>query len=423
MPAKKLTGKRIVVTAGWPYEDIDGVRRYANHRRRESQGYAVAAWLAAQGAEVTVIAPPTDLPPPKGCRVAQRFANGNDIASGRDAMKATDSFVAQISCDAVFCFASISSIRPAHRAKHKLKVKNKGARAVSMAIVGNVDVVARAKRWGVPAIGYNGRQEKFSPLDLPEWLSAITGDVWKKADAAYPQTVFDEGALPRGTKPALSGKKIVLTSGPTEERVTATGDVITNFSSGRQGCELARAFAASGAKVVYVTGPSTVPPPTHKNIQVVRTAGAKDMLAACEACLPADVFVGVAAVADFGCGVPFPLRLVENEKYALALAQNPDILGAMGRRRKQRPALVVGFAAETDARKILEYAKGKLEKKNADLICANLVGRSVAHGKGKNRIFFVARGAKPRPLPVMSKGDAASAIVREITARLTGIRK
>ncbi|MFA4994444.1 MAG: phosphopantothenoylcysteine decarboxylase [Bdellovibrionales bacterium] len=419
MFAQNLVGKKIIVTAGRLREDIDGVRHYANHRRPEGQGYAVAANLAAQGAEVTVVAPRGHLISPPKCRLVQELADKTSVVSADDSLKAVEALLAKNSYDAVLCLASAASIRPFERAKNKLKMKAFAGEAVSMSVVGNVDIEKRAGAWGVPVLGYNSWQETFSSPTLPEGLAELTPIVGKQQDSYYLPPSLDAGKEPllSGAVPTLNGKKVMITSGPTEEVVTATGDVITNFSSGKQGSEVARAFARSGAKVIFVAGPTGSMPATHANIQIVRTTSAKSMLAACLANLPVDVFVGVAAVADFGCEQPFQLRLKENQKYDLVLDQNPDILETMGFHPQERPSVVGGFAAETDPDMILDYAKEKLVRKNADLICANLVGSSQAHGKDDNRIIFVERGANARPLAVMSKSEAAAEIVREVAAR------
>ena len=421
---KNLVGKKIVVTAGRLREDIDGVRHFANHRRLENQGYAVASKLAAQGADVTVIAPKNALVPPAGCRLIQQLADGSALLSGRDLMQVVDSFVSNNPCDAVLCFASIASIRPAERAEHKLKIKGAENTAVSLAVVGNVDVAARAQRWDVSALGYNSRQELFSAFLIPKWLSKGMEAALDRRVVAYPTAPLETGEdFFEGAEQNLKHKKVILTSGPTEELITTAGDVITNFSTGRQGYELALAFAHAGAKVIYVVGPTSFPPPLHKHIQVVRTTSAKSMLAACEAHLPADIFVGVAAVADFGCKKPFSLELAEKQRYDLVLNQNPDILATMGHHPRQRPDLVVGFAAETDPEKILDYAKGKLASKNADLICANLVGNKRGHSGSENQIMFVPRGGEPRPLAIMSKRKAAGEILQEVAAHFPAANK
>jgi phosphopantothenoylcysteine synthetase/decarboxylase len=404
MPTHDLAGKKIAVIAGNPREDIDGVRLFANHSRPENMGYVVAARLAAEGADVTILAPKGDIPAPRRTRVVPT------PTSAKDLIKATETFLSQNRSDAVLCLASIASIRPAHRAAQKIKAKGEKAGTVSFAIVGNVDINAHAKKWGIPAFGYNHRQEKFSTPGLPSWATALAEEIGNEKTAAGAN--IDGGALAALMLPNLKGRNVIVTSGPTEERVTASGDIITNFSSGRQGYEVARVFAASGAEVTFVTGPSHFIP-KHEAIRIIRVTSAVEMLEACEEALPADVFVGVAAVGDFGCKNPPDLRLAEEEPYDLRLDPNPDILSSVGHRGKQRPTLVIGFAAETDPDNILSYAAEKLTKKNADLICANLVGRAATHPSGENEVIFVTKTAAPHRLSVMSKNSAAVAIAQE----------
>ncbi|MDD3370524.1 MAG: phosphopantothenoylcysteine decarboxylase [Alphaproteobacteria bacterium] len=426
MSAQNLAGKKIVITAGTPHEDIDGVRHYANHARLESHGFALAAKLAALGADVTVVSPKNALVPPPGCTLVQTIG-GRDIVSGRDVMDAAKALTAQGGFDGALCLSSISSIRPAEVSANKLKVKKEAGAAVEMSVVGNVDVGDAARTWDLPVRGFDNQQISFASSGTPAWLASI--DIEDQGRADYPVTVgAAKTQIPESNE--LAGKTIVMTSGPTEEQVTATNDVITNFSSGQQGYELARRLAAAGAHVVYVVGRTSYPPPAHGNIEIVNVTSAKSMLAAAMNGLPkpgeppAAAFIGVAAVADFGCPAPLPVRLAENEPAVLTLSQNPDILYTMGHLEDGRPLLVIGFAAETDPANIMAYAQGKLEKKRADLICANLVGRNTGHAGTENQIVFVSPGAKAGEppvadrLPVMAKSDAAAAIVAKIASLL-----
>ncbi len=418
MSADNLAGKSIVVTAGWTREDIDGVRHYANHSRPEGHGFAVAAQLAKRGASVTIVAPKTVRAAPADCALIHELKDGTALGSADSVLRAVDAFVAQTPCDAVLCLASAASIRPVERSKNKLKIKSLETSVVSMPVMGNVDTEVRAQAWRVPVLGYTAWQEKFSSADVPPWLEALSGEIFAPPAPDEPSVLSDgDASFAQDIPNALSGKRVLLTSGRTEELVTATGDIITNFSSGRQGCELANAFSAAGARVVFVAGPSSFLPEPKDNTLIVSVASAKDMLAACEESLPADVFVGVAAVADFGCAQPYFLHLAKGQTYDMVLDKNPDILSFIGHHPALRPDVVVGFAAETDPKKILGYAKEKLVVKNADLICANLVGPDAKHGEDQNQIMFIARGPSPRLSDVLSKKKAAETIVREVAAR------
>ena len=166
---------------------------------------------------------------------------------------------------------------------------------------------------------------------------------------------------------------MVVTSGPTYEAIDPVR-FIGNRSSGRQGYAIAQAAVGAGAKVTLVTGPVSLPDPPC--VTVVHVELAREMQAAVAAALPADAFIAAAAVADWrveqvemekikkGSGRPPVLRLVEN----------PDILMEVAKKTTLRPAVVIGFAAETE--QLVENAKTKLRRKGCDFIIAN----SVAEG-------------------------------------------
>ncbi len=408
MTAQDLKTAHIVLTVGHPREDIDGVRHYANRKRPENDGCAAAALLAARGAKVTVFAPSGF----SGISAIARFEDGRPLVSAQDLMDAVAAHIHKNACDVVLCFASPASIRPAARTAHKLKIKAAAGSAISLEVTGNIDIAARAKSWGIPAWGYDVRQKTFSIGSLPNAIA----DILAHPPVFRPEISAPIFEPPMSSSHKLAGKKIVVTSGPTEEPLTPSGDVITNFSTGLQGREIARALAAMGAKVTYIAGPSALLPPKEENIEIVQTTTAKSMLAACKNTLPADVFIGVAAVADFGCASPEKLRIAENETHALALTQNPDILETIGKGSLRRPALVIGFAAETDPKKIVAYAQGKLAAKGADIICANLVGHEAAYDKTENQIIFIKPNAPPEQTKTTSKSAAALRLAEEIAA-------
>ncbi|WP_372892089.1 bifunctional phosphopantothenoylcysteine decarboxylase/phosphopantothenate--cysteine ligase CoaBC, partial [Rhodosalinus sp.] len=172
-----------------------------------------------------------------------------------------------------------------------------------------------------------------------------------------------EAALGEGP---LSGRRIVVTSGPTHEPIDPVR-YIANRSSGVQGTALARALAALGAHVVFVTGPAAVPPP--EGVEVVPVETAEEMAAAVEAALPADAAVCAAAVADWRVEDAAAQKLKKTpggEMPRLAFAENPDILARVAGRGDGRPALVVGFAAETQD--VVANATAKRARKGCDWI-------------------------------------------------------
>ncbi len=176
----------------------------------------------------------------------------------------------------------------------------------------------------------------------------------------------------------LAGRHILITAGPTIEALDPVR-FLSNKSSGKQGYAIAAACARQGAKVTLVSGPTALPAPN--GVSVVPIESARDMLAACQAALPADAFIAVAAVADWRPSEVFDKKLKlkgEARITALNLTENPDILATLAAPSPRRPQLVIGFAAETHD--VLTYAQAKRAAKNCDWIVANDVSGDVMGG-------------------------------------------
>ncbi len=176
----------------------------------------------------------------------------------------------------------------------------------------------------------------------------------------------------------LTGKHVLITAGPTREPIDPVR-FLSNHSSGKQGYEIAAAVQKMGAKVTLVSGPVSLPPPA--GVTLVKVETARDMLAACESALPANVFVSVAAVADWrpASAADTKLKLKGGDApVELQLAENPDILKTISNLPLHRPGLVVGFAAETND--VEAHAKAKLARKGCDWIIANDVSGDVMGG-------------------------------------------
>jgi phosphopantothenoylcysteine decarboxylase/phosphopantothenate--cysteine ligase len=187
----------------------------------------------------------------------------------------------------------------------------------------------------------------------------------------------------------LAGRHALVTAGPTHEPIDPVR-FIGNHSSGKQGFAIAAALARAGARVTLVAGPVHLPtPPGVTRIDVTT---ARQMQAACDAALPADIAVMVAAVADWRAeAAPAKLKKDGGAPPALVLVENPDILAGIGN-HAQRPALVVGFAAETGD--LLAHAAAKRTRKRADWIVANDVTEGV-FGTDSNHVHLVtADGAQ-----------------------------
>ena len=212
----------------------------------------------------------------------------------------------------------------------------------------------------------------------------------------------------------LKGRHIVLTAGPTLEPIDPVR-FISNRSSGKQGYAIATALAALGARVSLVSGPTALNDPI--GVETIRVETALEMLAAVENALPADVFIGVAAVSDWRptTRANKKLKLDKAEFCSLPLTENPDILKTISNHVKSRPALVIGFAAETHD--LIEHAQGKLQRKGCDWIIANDVSGDVMGGDS-NQVIHVTADNIDR-WPSMSKEAVAIRIADQIALTIT----
>jgi phosphopantothenoylcysteine decarboxylase/phosphopantothenate--cysteine ligase len=213
----------------------------------------------------------------------------------------------------------------------------------------------------------------------------------------------------------LAGRHVVVTSGPTHEPIDPVR-YIANRSSGAQGTALARALAALGARVSFVTGPAEVPPP--EGVRVLRVETAAEMLAAVEAALPADAAIFAAAVADWRVAGASAQKIKKTAGAlpVLEFAENPDILARVAGLAAGRPRLVVGFAAETTD--VLANATAKRARKGCDWIVANDVSPATGiMGGAENAVTLItAEGAEDWPR--MSKAEVATRLAARIAAAL-----
>jgi phosphopantothenoylcysteine decarboxylase/phosphopantothenate--cysteine ligase len=221
-----------------------------------------------------------------------------------------------------------------------------------------------------------------------------------------------EAQLGNGT---LKGKRILVTSGPTHEPIDPVR-YIANRSSGAQGTAIARALRALGAEVTFVTGPAEVAPP--EGVKVVPVQTAQEMMQAVDAALPADAAVFAAAVADWhvrGAG-DRKLKKSKDGLPSLTFAENPDILKTISQRSEGRPALVVGFAAETDKR--LAHATAKRARKGCDWIVANDVSPATGIMGGRENAVTLITDAGAEDWPRMGKDAVAARLAERIAAAL-----
>ncbi len=211
----------------------------------------------------------------------------------------------------------------------------------------------------------------------------------------------------------LFGKHVLVTAGPTHEPIDPVR-YIANRSSGRQGFAIAEAAAEAGARVTLVAGPVNLPTPP--GVERIDVETAREMAAAVEAALPADVAVMVAAVADWRVAEEVGQKLKKDGSGKippLSLTENPDILAGLAK-SAQRPGLLIGFAAETHD--VVAHAQAKLARKGADWIVANDVSGDVMGG-AVNAVHIVT-AAGVESLPEMAKGDVARELVERIANAL-----
>jgi phosphopantothenoylcysteine decarboxylase/phosphopantothenate--cysteine ligase len=230
-------------------------------------------------------------------------------------------------------------------------------------------------------------------------------------------------ALPpeaRVTAPQLIGRRVVVTSGPTHEPIDPVR-YLANRSSGKQGHAIAAAAAAAGAEVVLISGPVSLPDPSGVEMHHVETAA--EMLAAVEAALPADAFIAAAAVSDWRAATAAQnkIKKMGNAAPSLDLAENPDILASIAQKKIGRPAIVIGFAAETE--KIIAHARAKLARKGCDLIVANDVSaESAVMGGDENQVTIVTREGT-EAWPRAKKDDVARRLVGLLAEKLSEGRR
>ncbi|MDF1671432.1 MAG: bifunctional phosphopantothenoylcysteine decarboxylase/phosphopantothenate--cysteine ligase CoaBC [Roseovarius sp.] len=213
----------------------------------------------------------------------------------------------------------------------------------------------------------------------------------------------------------LKGKRVLVTSGPTHEPIDPVR-YIANRSSGAQGTAIARALAALGAHVIFVTGPADVPAPS--GVEVVQVETAQQMLAAVETALPADAAVFAAAVADWRVASASNSKMKKTKGGLpdLKFAENPDILASVAQMKTGRPALVVGFAAETDD--VIANATAKRARKGCDWIIANDVSAETGIMGGSENDVTLISDTGSEDWPRMSKAQVADKLAHRIAQAL-----
>jgi phosphopantothenoylcysteine decarboxylase/phosphopantothenate--cysteine ligase len=229
-----------------------------------------------------------------------------------------------------------------------------------------------------------------------------------------PEEVVAAGMAVLGCKRDLEGLRLMVTAGPTRERIDPVR-YISNDSSGKMGFALAEAARDRGAQVTLVSGPVALEDPA--GVEVRKIESARELLeVAGEAFEQADAAIFAAAVADKRPATAADSKLKKGRDDELLenikLVDNPDVLATLAARKGSR--IVVGFAAETDD--VLANARRKLERKGADFIVANEVGNGKAFGTPDNEVWFVSTEGETH-VPAASKRQISDAILDEVARR------
>lgn len=243
---------------------------------------------------------------------------------------------------------------------------------------------------GFLACGYVGKGR----LEEPEKITALVTDYFSRPKL-------------------LAGKKVVVTAGPTRERIDPVR-FLTNFSSGKMGYAMAQAAAEMGAETILISGPVSLPVP--RGVKRIGVESAEEMLQAVKAeYTDADIVIKSAAVADYRPVHAETQKMKKKEGGAvIELERTVDILQTLGREKQQQ--LLIGFAAETND--VAHYAKDKLERKNADYIIANDVSEAQAgFDSDTNRVTLFGAGGFEQAFGMMPKDELARRLLEAIMER------
>lgn len=271
------------------------------------------------------------------------------------------------------------------------------------------------RMWNHPATQRNGERLANDGIHFvgPEEGEMACGE-WGPGRMAEPDRIVEAVARLLATARPLAGRKAVVTAGPTREPLDPVR-YLSNHSSGRQGYAIAEALVEAGAETTLISGPVALAPPPLAKLVKVETA--RDMLAACEAALPVDIAVCAAAVADWRPETVSERKLKKGNDTASAirLARNPDILAVLAH-ASRRPALVIGFAAETND--VVANAEAKRRDKGCDWIVANDVSAGVMGGRD-NRVHLIT-ASSVEDWPLMDKAEVARRLVARMADALSG---
>ena len=267
------------------------------------------------------------------------------------------------------------------------------------------------------------RLESFDYAVLPATEGELASGLSGQGRLPEPETIFDrvaemlDGREGKGKEPpnTLAGRTVLVTAGPTREPIDPAR-MLTNPSTGTMGYALAAAAARRGARVTLVSGPTALDPPP--GVTRVDVTTAEEMHAAVQARADADLVLMAAAVADYTPAAPSASKLKKGDgDLVLRLRRTPDVLAALGRRKRPGQQLL-GFALETGTSdEALARARDKLSAKNLDWIVLNSAAEEGSgFGASTNRVTLLHRSGHQEALPRMSKADAAEALLDRLSS-------
>lgn len=249
------------------------------------------------------------------------------------------------------------------------------------------------------------------PAESGELASGLSGE----GRMAEPENIISYLEESLQKQAPLYGRQVLISAGPTYEMIDPVR-FIGNFSSGKMGIEIARAAERMGAKVILVCGPSAINT-DDSNFNRINVTSAMEMKQAMEAHFDSsDIVIMSAAVADYRPETIAEQKIKKNEdEMTLKLVKNPDILKGLG--EKKRNQILVGFALETNNE--VENAKGKLEKKNLDLIVLNsLNDKEAGFKKDTNKVSLITKDSPPHAYEAKNKTEVAKDILNFILEKL-----
>nr|WP_297309850.1 bifunctional phosphopantothenoylcysteine decarboxylase/phosphopantothenate--cysteine ligase CoaBC [uncultured Flavobacterium sp.] len=253
--------------------------------------------------------------------------------------------------------------------------------------------------------------ESYGNIMIPAESGELASGLSGQGRMAEPENIIDflENDIVKNSP--LSGKKLLITAGPTYEPIDPVR-FIGNHSSGKMGYDIADAAANLGAEVILISGPSHLSP-KNSNVKLHRVFSAQEMYNLCHDYFSkVDTMVAAAAVADYRPKVVATQKIKKSDAdFTIELEKNPDILASLGKIKKHQ--FLIGFALETENE--IEHAKAKIQKKNLDLIVLNsLNDEGAGFGKPTNKVTFIDRDFNIFPQELKSKEKVAIDIVSKI---------